>query len=154
MCLEEAHPSVCYCHCGCVNRTFTACRWHDLYSLLSRELRPLCKIYRGPRLVLGESQALCLQGQYPQTFRKRCEFYIHWYLLQNEKWVPPADGHDTIGQYDPAIHSLDGMNAVSLQGCPQPTDERVLRTTSELPDEFPFLLDINSEIPNGIGALI
>ncbi|PBL00309.1 pyranose dehydrogenase [Armillaria gallica] len=75
------------------------------------------------------------------------------YVFKNEKWVPPADGHDTTGQYDPAIHSLDGMNAVSLPGYPQPTDERVLRTTSELPDEFPFLLDINSGIPNGIGAL-
>lgn len=60
------------------------------------------------------------------------------YFFKNEKWVPPADGHNTIGQYDPAIHSLDGMNAVSLQGYPQPTDERVLRVTSELSDEFPL----------------
>ncbi|KAK0481456.1 aryl-alcohol oxidase-like protein [Armillaria novae-zelandiae] len=74
-------------------------------------------------------------------------------FLQNEKWVPPADGHNTTGQYDPAIHSLDGMNAVSLAGFPRPTDERILQTASELPDEFPFLLDINSGIPNGIGYM-
>ncbi|KAK0233884.1 aryl-alcohol oxidase [Armillaria fumosa] len=75
------------------------------------------------------------------------------YAFKNEKWVQPADGHDTAGQYDPAIHSLDGMNAVSLPGYPQPTDGRVLRTTSELPDEFPFLVDINSGIPDGIGYM-
>ncbi|KAK0481457.1 aryl-alcohol oxidase [Armillaria novae-zelandiae] len=74
-------------------------------------------------------------------------------FLQNEKWVPPADGHNTTGQYDPAIHSLDGMVAVSLAGYPRSTDERVLQTTSELPDEFPFLLDINSGIPDGIGYM-
>ncbi|KAK0233885.1 GMC oxidoreductase-domain-containing protein [Armillaria fumosa] len=75
------------------------------------------------------------------------------YAFKNEKWVPPADGHDTAGQYDPAIHSLDGMNGVSISGYPHPTDERVLRTTFELPDEFPFLLDINSGIPHGIGYM-
>ncbi|KAK0233886.1 pyranose dehydrogenase [Armillaria fumosa] len=75
------------------------------------------------------------------------------YVFKNEKWVPPADGHNTAGQYDPAIHSLDGMNAVSLSGYPRSTDERVLRTTFELPDEFPFLVDINSGIPHGIGYM-
>ncbi|KAK0466203.1 aryl-alcohol oxidase [Desarmillaria tabescens] len=75
------------------------------------------------------------------------------YVSKNEKWVPPADSHDTTGQYDPAIHSLDGINAVSLPGYPQPTDERVLRTTSELPDEFPLLLDVNSGMPTGVGYM-
>ncbi|KAK0209044.1 aryl-alcohol oxidase [Desarmillaria ectypa] len=75
------------------------------------------------------------------------------YVFKNEKWVPPADGHNTTGQYDPAIHSLDGINSVSLPGYPQPTDERVLRTTSELPDEFPLLLDVNAGIPNGVGYM-
>ncbi|KAK0199191.1 aryl-alcohol oxidase, partial [Desarmillaria ectypa] len=48
---------------------------------------------------------------------------------------------------------LDGINSVSLPGYPQPTDERVLRTTSELPDEFPLLLDVNAGIPNGVGYM-
>ncbi|KAK0208998.1 aryl-alcohol oxidase-like protein [Desarmillaria ectypa] len=64
--------------------------------------------------------------------------------IGNERWTPPADDHNTTGQYDPAIHKLDGMNAVSLAGYPHPTDKRVLSTTSEFPDEFPLLLDVNS----------
>ncbi|KAK0466266.1 aryl-alcohol oxidase [Desarmillaria tabescens] len=75
------------------------------------------------------------------------------YVFKNERWTPPADSHNTTGQYDPAIHSLDGMNAVSLAGYPHPTDKRVLRTTSEFPDEFPLLLDVNSGVPHGIGYM-
>ncbi|KAK0224287.1 alcohol oxidase [Armillaria fumosa] len=46
---------------------------------------------------------------------------------------------------------LNGINSVSLPGVLRATDGRVIQTTSELPDEFPFNLDYNSGYPLGIG---
>lgn len=72
-------------------------------------------------------------------------------ILQNEKWTPPADGHNTSGQYDPTIHSSTGINAVSLAGYPHPINSRVIATTEELPDEFPLVLDMNPGKAQGVG---
>ncbi|KAK0463301.1 alcohol oxidase [Armillaria novae-zelandiae] len=66
------------------------------------------------------------------------------YFRKNERIVPPSDHHNTTGEFDPAIHSLNGINSVSLPGVSRATDGRVIQTTSELPDEFPFNLDYNS----------
>ncbi|ESK86158.1 aryl-alcohol oxidase [Moniliophthora roreri MCA 2997] len=76
---------------------------------------------------------------------------IQPYIFKNEKYVPPADGHDTAGQFDPSIHSLTGMNSVSLPGYPQPIDERVLATSEELGGEFAFNLDHNTGYHLGLG---
>ncbi|KAK0471716.1 aryl-alcohol oxidase precursor [Armillaria novae-zelandiae] len=73
------------------------------------------------------------------------------YFRKNERIVPPSDHHNTTGEFDPAIHSLNGINSVSLPGVSRATDGRVIQTTSELPDEFPFNLDYNSGYPLGIG---
>ena len=76
-------------------------------------------------------------------------------LEQNKKWTQSADNHNTTGQFDPTIHSTTGINGVSLPGFPQvPTDSRVIQTTKNLTDEFPFNLDMNSGFHLGIGALI
>jgi hypothetical protein len=72
-------------------------------------------------------------------------------LLQNEDFVAPADHHNTSGQFDPSVHSKNGVNFVSLFGFPQPIDSRVIQTTQQLA-EFPFRLDYNSGEHIGIGV--
>ncbi|KAJ7136692.1 hypothetical protein C8R44DRAFT_828533 [Mycena epipterygia] len=76
------------------------------------------------------------------------------YFLKTENWTAPVDMHDTAGQYNPAIHGTDGPISVSLNGFPWPVFEQtVLQTTKELPDEFPFNLDMNSGKPLGVSWL-
>ncbi|KAJ7474216.1 aryl-alcohol oxidase precursor [Mycena latifolia] len=74
------------------------------------------------------------------------------YFLKSEKWTPPADHHDTHGQFDAALHGTDGPISVSLSGFSwSELEHRVIQTTKELPDDFPFNLDMNSGQPLGIG---
>ncbi|KAJ7366502.1 glucose dehydrogenase short protein [Mycena albidolilacea] len=76
------------------------------------------------------------------------------YFFKNEEWTQPADHHDTQGQFNPSVHSTDGINSVSLSGYHWPIFEHhVLQTTRELPEEFPFNLDFNSGQMLGIGWL-
>ncbi|KNZ75849.1 Choline dehydrogenase, mitochondrial [Termitomyces sp. J132] len=76
---------------------------------------------------------------------------IQKYIRKNERWTAPADNHNTAGQFDPAVHGFNGINAVSLSGFSHSTDSRIIQTTSELPEEFPFNLDMNSGNPLGLG---
>ncbi|KAF7377825.1 GMC oxidoreductase [Mycena sanguinolenta] len=74
------------------------------------------------------------------------------YFLKNERWTPPVDHHDTRGEYNPALHSTTGINSVSLSALNWPIfSQHVIETTQELPDEWPFLLDMNSGKPLGLG---
>ncbi|KAJ7653282.1 pyranose dehydrogenase [Mycena polygramma] len=74
------------------------------------------------------------------------------YFFKNEKWTEPADHHDTRGQFNPAVHSTTGINSVSLAGFPWPIfSEHIIESTKELPDEWPFNLDMNSGRPLGLG---
>ncbi|KAJ6483607.1 alcohol oxidase [Mycena vitilis] len=76
------------------------------------------------------------------------------YFLKTEKWTPPADHHNTLGQFNPDVHRTDGINSVSLNGYPWPIFEHhVIQTTKELPEEFPFNLDFNSGQMLGVGWL-
>ncbi|KAJ7229324.1 GMC oxidoreductase-domain-containing protein, partial [Mycena haematopus] len=76
------------------------------------------------------------------------------YFFKNEKWTQPADHHDTSDQFNPAVHSTDGINSVSLSGYHWPTFEHnVIQTTREFPEEFPFNLDFNSGEMLGVGWL-
>ncbi|KAJ7653287.1 OPT oligopeptide transporter protein-domain-containing protein [Mycena polygramma] len=75
------------------------------------------------------------------------------YFFKNERWTEPADHHDTRGEFDPLVHSTTGKTAVSLAGYRWPVSSRVLQTTRELPDDFPFNLDMNSGSPLGVGWL-
>ncbi|KAJ7856714.1 aryl-alcohol oxidase [Mycena olivaceomarginata] len=75
-------------------------------------------------------------------------------FLKNEKWSPPADHHNTQGQFDSSFHSTKGTTSVSLPGFDWPIFyHKVLQTTKELPDIFPFNLDANSGKPLGLGWL-
>ncbi|KAF7368940.1 GMC oxidoreductase [Mycena venus] len=74
------------------------------------------------------------------------------YFFKNERWSPPADFHNTKGQFDPSVHSTKGITSVSLPGFDWPIFyHKVLQTTKELPEEFPFNLDMNSGKPLGLG---
>ncbi|KAJ6495031.1 alcohol oxidase [Mycena sanguinolenta] len=74
------------------------------------------------------------------------------YFLKNEQWTAPADHHDTQGQYNPAVHGTDGPIQVSISGFSwSEFENHVIQTTNELPDDFPFNLDMNSGKPLGIG---
>jgi len=66
-------------------------------------------------------------------------------------WTTPADHHNTTGQFDPAVHGFNGINAVSLPGYIFPLDQRVIQATREMPGEFPFVKDMNSGNHLGIG---
>ncbi|KAG6902090.1 hypothetical protein C0995_004441 [Termitomyces sp. Mi166 len=75
------------------------------------------------------------------------------YFRKNEKWTRPADNHNTTGQFDPSVHGFHGINSVSLPGFQHEIDRRVIQTTSEMPEEFPFNIDMNSGHQLGIGEL-
>ncbi|KAJ3526126.1 hypothetical protein NMY22_g10298 [Coprinellus aureogranulatus] len=71
------------------------------------------------------------------------------YFLKSEKWSPPADNHDTTGQYDPAFHSTQGVVGVSLGGFPEAADAKVMQASAELSGDFAFEVDGNDGIPLG-----
>ncbi|KAK7052423.1 pyranose dehydrogenase 1, partial [Favolaschia claudopus] len=73
------------------------------------------------------------------------------YFYKNEKWSPPADHHDTRGQYDPGVHSTTGINSVSLPGYEWPMFKHVIKTTVKMPEEFGFVVDYNAGVPLGVG---
>ncbi|KAJ7684156.1 GMC oxidoreductase-domain-containing protein [Mycena polygramma] len=76
------------------------------------------------------------------------------YFLKNEKWTPPADQHNTQGQFNSTLHGRGGPISVSLTGFAWPElERRVINTTKELLDDFPFNVDTNSGQPLGIGWL-
>ncbi|KAJ6551626.1 pyranose dehydrogenase [Mycena capillaripes] len=72
-------------------------------------------------------------------------------IYQNERWTEPADHHNTRGEFNPLVHGTSGMTEVSLAGFRWPVSGRVIQTTKELPDDFPFNLDMNSGTPLGVG---
>lgn len=51
------------------------------------------------------------------------------------------------------MHGHDGPVNISLASATTPIDDRVLQTTKELPQLFPFNLDMNSGDPLGAGML-
>ncbi|KAF5312315.1 hypothetical protein D9619_003708 [Psilocybe cf. subviscida] len=72
------------------------------------------------------------------------------YIIKNEKWSPPADLHNTSGQFTPSVHGKNGLMSVSLPGNPSPVDDMLLETTKQVP-ELPFLQDLNAGRPLGLG---
>ncbi|KAF8919539.1 hypothetical protein CPB85DRAFT_1212534 [Mucidula mucida] len=65
------------------------------------------------------------------------------FIARHESFVAPADNHDTSGEYNPSAHGTSGILQVSLPGHGTAIDQRVLDTTVELADEFPFNTDPN-----------
>ncbi|KAH0584161.1 Choline dehydrogenase [Termitomyces sp. J132] len=75
---------------------------------------------------------------------------IQPYIRKNEKFIAPADHHNTTGQFEPSIHGFHGNNLVSLPGFPQAIDSRVIQTTRDS-EEFSFNQDMNSGNLLGLG---
>ncbi|RXW19853.1 hypothetical protein EST38_g5995 [Candolleomyces aberdarensis] len=73
------------------------------------------------------------------------------YIDRHEKFVPPADGHNTNGQYIPSLHSTRGILPKSLPGFSHGIDARVIATTQELSAEFPFNPDTGGGDVLGLG---
>ncbi|CAA7257392.1 unnamed protein product [Cyclocybe aegerita] len=73
------------------------------------------------------------------------------YFRRNERWVEPADRHDTRGQFDPSIHSKKGINAVSLAGFPTPVDGMIVGAAKQLGGDYRYNLDYSSGNMLGIG---
>ncbi|CAK5264114.1 unnamed protein product [Mycena citricolor] len=69
---------------------------------------------------------------------------VYPYMLKSEKWTAPADGHNTTGEFNPAVHSNQGLLSVSLPGAPSDIDTRVVAATQQLSSEFPANVDVNS----------
>ncbi|THU91238.1 alcohol oxidase [Dendrothele bispora CBS 962.96] len=69
---------------------------------------------------------------------------IQPYIAKNERFTPPADGHNTSNQFDPSVHNLNGTNAVSLSGFSWPVQEVAILASQQLNGPFSFNLDYNS----------
>ncbi|KAF5345030.1 hypothetical protein D9758_010464 [Tetrapyrgos nigripes] len=68
---------------------------------------------------------------------------VQQYFKKNEDFTQPADHHNITGQFDPTVHSFEGINSVSLASYLHKFDDLAIQS-SLLPDaEFPFKLDPN-----------
>ncbi|KAJ7862868.1 aryl-alcohol-oxidase from pleurotus Eryingii [Mycena leptocephala] len=76
---------------------------------------------------------------------------IQPYIRKNERFVPPADHHNITGQFDPEVHSFNGVNSVSLSGWQYSSDPRALEAIAQSNGEFPFNEDMNSGFQLGFG---
>lgn len=63
------------------------------------------------------------------------------YFYRAERLVPPADGHNTSGQWDPEVHGKDGMVKLSLYEKKTPLDSIVHSAMNEFPEELPYNID-------------
>ncbi|KAJ7192739.1 aryl-alcohol-oxidase from pleurotus Eryingii [Mycena pura] len=74
---------------------------------------------------------------------------IQPYIRKNECFVPPADHHNTAGQFNPKVHGFDGVNSVSLSGWQYSSDPRVMEAIMQSNGEFNE--DMNSGFQLGFG---
>ncbi|KAJ8509455.1 hypothetical protein ONZ45_g8375 [Pleurotus djamor] len=72
------------------------------------------------------------------------------FMRKNERMVPPADNHNTTGQFLPSAHGFNGTLMTSLPGFPTPIDPMILNATKQVPG-FPFNIDMNRGDEIGIG---
>ncbi|TFK33877.1 aryl-alcohol-oxidase from pleurotus Eryingii [Crucibulum laeve] len=73
------------------------------------------------------------------------------YFKKSERFTPPADGHNTTGQFDPSVHGFNGRVGVSLPGAATAIDGRANAAFDQLGGEFQRTLDYNSGSPVGFG---
>lgn len=74
------------------------------------------------------------------------------YFKRSESWTPPADHHNTAGQFDPSVHGKNGPVSVSLNGFKTPVDGMTALAEKELRGAFEFNIDQNSGKPLGMGT--
>ncbi|EJF63363.1 alcohol oxidase [Dichomitus squalens LYAD-421 SS1] len=72
------------------------------------------------------------------------------FIFAVDRMTAPVDHHNTIGQFNPAIHK-NGVVPISVEGFPLEINSRVIDTTRELAEQFPFNLDYNSGNTIGFG---
>lgn len=66
--------------------------------------------------------------------------------------MPPTDGRNTTGEYNPAVHGFNGLSRVSLPNrVENPFDRNVFAAANELGGIFNVTLDWNSGNPLGTG---
>ncbi|PIL22608.1 hypothetical protein GSI_15298 [Ganoderma sinense ZZ0214-1] len=66
------------------------------------------------------------------------------FIFKVDKMTAPTDGHNTTGQFNPALHSTHGIVDISVPGMSLAIDTRGLAASAELSQQFPFNLDYNS----------
>jgi len=93
-----------------------------------------------------------MQRDFFKVLRPKLLLFLFSIRSQNERWTPPVDGHNTSGQFDPAVHGFHGMTSVSVQNFPTPIDDKVLVAARQLGTNWPFNLDFNSGHHLGIGG--
>ncbi|KAJ7192908.1 aryl alcohol oxidase, partial [Mycena pura] len=71
------------------------------------------------------------------------------YFIKMESFGPPADNHNTTGEYNPLFHGTSGPLGNSLPGYPQHIDQLVLESIGN--DVFPFNEDASSGNTIGFG---
>ncbi|KAK1235691.1 hypothetical protein PQX77_001062 [Marasmius sp. AFHP31] len=78
---------------------------------------------------------------------------IQPYIRKNERFTPPVDGHDTTGEFDPAVHSFSGINSVTLSGFRHQVDTRIIQASKSMANDsdYRFNLDMNSGDQLGVG---
>ncbi|KAL0571384.1 hypothetical protein V5O48_010572 [Marasmius crinis-equi] len=78
---------------------------------------------------------------------------IQPYIRKNERFTPPSDGHDTTGEFDPAVHGFNGINSVTLMGFRNQIDTRVIQASKSMGNDsdYRFVLDMNSGNHLGVG---
>ncbi|KIJ56322.1 GMC oxidoreductase [Sphaerobolus stellatus SS14] len=75
------------------------------------------------------------------------------YFIKGETWTPPADHHNTAGQFDPRYHGFTGPLSVGVNGYHIAAADLAVKVTHELPQQFPYVVDHNSGKPLGVGSL-
>ncbi|KAJ7819584.1 aryl-alcohol oxidase-like protein [Mycena olivaceomarginata] len=70
------------------------------------------------------------------------------YILKNERHTPPWNNRSNVGEYDPHVHG-NGPLLTGLTPTVFEADKRVIQMTEDLPNQYPFNLDLNSG--NGLG---
>ncbi|KAJ6540440.1 alcohol oxidase [Mycena capillaripes] len=70
------------------------------------------------------------------------------YIMKNEQHVPPWNNRSNVGEYIPRVHG-NGPLLTGLTPTVFETDNRVIQTTKDHGDQYPFNLDLNSG--NGLG---
>ncbi|KAF5354115.1 hypothetical protein D9756_007319 [Leucocoprinus leucothites] len=74
------------------------------------------------------------------------------YIQKVEKWSTPNDPNlPEDDHFNSSVHNKDGMIGVTAPYFPHPFNDLLLNATREMNDEFPFLLDLNSGKPIGLG---
>ncbi|KAI0045648.1 GMC oxidoreductase [Auriscalpium vulgare] len=71
------------------------------------------------------------------------------FMKSVETLAPAVDGHNISGEVDPSVHGTSGPLTVSMS-MSVPTDRLVIGATQQL-EEFPFVEDMNSGSPIGMG---